>query len=281
MDWATVIPAAGQIIGSLIGGNDKKKEQQQTKRAQDFAEAQYQTQVNMWMREHFNSIRDKVADAKKAGLHPLFALGGGMGGGGGGFIPGQFPTGNWADGGSLSGGLGSAIADASAGIGNALGQREAQASQQKLDDLQASLLTAQIGEVNTKSLLNQSEAERAMSEARAVTARTMQGLVPNFAATASAPAGEKFQSIVGELVTDPSMSDSEQASKWFGDTGQEAVGLRNMAKAMWGNMFGGAGKRPWFGPENYWVKEIEASKRGLQSVGEFLLGLARRSWNIW
>lgn len=65
MPWAAIIPAVASVAGSVIGGVMSSNAQREN------------TEMNIGMQREFaqNGISWKVDDAKRAGVHPLFALG--------------------------------------------------------------------------------------------------------------------------------------------------------------------------------------------------------------
>ena len=71
--WKSVTGAAGGIIGSLVGGAFGRSGDRDARLAQERA-----NEANLAAQREFaqHGIRWKVEDAKAAGLHPLFALGG-------------------------------------------------------------------------------------------------------------------------------------------------------------------------------------------------------------
>lgn len=127
-----LIQTGGSLLGGLIGGKDAKKAvKKQYKYQKEFAK---------------NQLQWRVEDAKAAGLHPLFALGGG-GGTSPTFMAGQSP-------------MGSAIADSAAAIGSAVAGRPSELSKQ--------LQSAQIQSINSQTERNQAEAALARSQAARV-----------------------------------------------------------------------------------------------------------------
>lgn len=65
MPWAAIIPAVASVAGSAIGG------------IMSANSARENTQMNIDMQREFaqNALSWKVADAQRAGIHPLFGLG--------------------------------------------------------------------------------------------------------------------------------------------------------------------------------------------------------------
>lgn len=86
------IQAAGSVLGGLLGGRGSS-------RGQNFQEDAYRETFQWDVDKFTNAIRYRVGDAKAAGVHPLFALGGSVGGGSGAQIPfadsGQATSGSW------------------------------------------------------------------------------------------------------------------------------------------------------------------------------------------
>ena len=98
------------IGASLLGGAlNRKAASKENAANRAFSEAQFE-------RLQTQSIQDRVADAKKAGVHPLFALGSSVGNASNSvFIPGQSESGSFlGDGLSAAGG---ALADRGRGSG--------------------------------------------------------------------------------------------------------------------------------------------------------------------
>lgn len=112
MPLGSIISAAGSIAGSLIG----KSEDEAARGRSEY----WNRKALDWSKEQFgvltrSALQRKVTDAKRAGLHPLFALGA-QAPGSVPFIPGQAPSGSH---------LGEGIRDAATEIGRGVsrGQR--------------------------------------------------------------------------------------------------------------------------------------------------------------
>lgn len=67
MSWATAISTGLQVAGSLLGGGSSGA----AKEARHIAYDTWQTNKDL----AYNGVQHRVADAKKAGIHPLYALG--------------------------------------------------------------------------------------------------------------------------------------------------------------------------------------------------------------
>lgn len=156
------LSAGGSLLGGVMSGaSDKKMLKKQIK----------------WQREQMqNRLQWTVNDAKKAGLHPLFALGGGGGFSPASVIPGQSNMGN-------------AVADAAASMGRAI-------AAPRPTKMQDALSLAQLESVNSQTRRNDAEAALANSQARRIAeesnvrpsvAQTLAGVVSE---TEGVPAGK-------------------------------------------------------------------------------------------
>lgn len=184
-------------------------------------------------RRYYRQLQDRVADAKSAGLHPLFALGAGGGSSGGSFIPGQAPSGSFATSGLQlqPSQMGAAVADAAQAIGSGLqGRARAQAAE-VMDSMQMMLMKSQLEESQTRSVLNMAEAHRAQSEAKSYTSRALAsggGILTQAAkgALIDPNQGKKAVTPYGTATVQPYMSAQQAEDRW-GDIAQEVVGLAN------------------------------------------------------
>lgn len=129
---STAISTIGSLTGGLLGDKSASKAANKDYRRQkEFAQ---------------NSVRWKVEDAKRAGLHPLFALGGGT---------------NFSPSGIVGTGLGSAVAESSKNIQNTINSRSIPKGTpaRQLHD-------AQLRESNARVKKDEAQAALALSEAR-------------------------------------------------------------------------------------------------------------------
>lgn len=67
--WETVLSVGGSLLGGLLGSDDADEARAQS-------QAQFEQQIALQREFAQNGIRWKVDDAKAAGIHPLYALGG-------------------------------------------------------------------------------------------------------------------------------------------------------------------------------------------------------------
>lgn len=162
MVWGAVAGAAANFALSKLGGDGGARKDRQWNHDNTMFERD-------WRRKVFKtSIQTAAADAKKAGLHPLFALGGSMNNSGsysvGGMVqPGQSQS-------------GSAAGDAVRGLGEAYDnwQREKENTRRDERDAKANaemqgyqkrLMSAQTRQAEARALLAESEAARVTQSA--------------------------------------------------------------------------------------------------------------------
>lgn len=72
MGWGAALAAGAAIVGGLLGSKSDKKSLKVTKQTNEEAKRQFEL-------NRTQKIQDTVKDAAKAGIHPLFALGGSAG----------------------------------------------------------------------------------------------------------------------------------------------------------------------------------------------------------
>lgn len=152
--------------------------------------AQFAAQRADSTRAYYKGLQDRVADAKAAGLHPLFALGtsaanispafnaGGIpqGSASAQFIPGQSPVGSFAqEGASKAAG----IADALTGVGHSIERLYQQARQDRLDE-------AQLAESKARTRAYNSAAEVDLARSQALSSRQKTGTQVELTQPASA-----------------------------------------------------------------------------------------------
>lgn len=192
------ITAGGSILGSILGS---KKSDLPAQRAQ----AQFDQQMD-------HSVRRRVEDAKRAGVHPLFALGASAGASPTATISGQ------SDGGSF---LGEGIASAAKTVGKAM------------DPLHQAQITAYQSESEknfAQAAMFRSEAKRAEGEANSGAVRTFAATEP--AAFAGTPIGaEGMRTPIGRI-TAPKAHALERPEEYFGDVVSDALGLANFLNSV-------------------------------------------------
>lgn len=124
--WETIIGGGISALGSLIGG---RKSASSANRVLNFQRDQFNDMMDQ-------TVQRRVADAKKAGIHPLAALG---------MSPGAGPTITGAG----VGAEGRAIAEAGSAIGGAIAQRKAHVAQMRNIESSTKLNEAQAGYWNS------------------------------------------------------------------------------------------------------------------------------------
>lgn len=164
------IAAGAKIAGSLIGGRSARKAAKK-----QAAQAQYQFDQQMDY-----SIQRRVADAKKAGIHPLYALGA---------SPGASPTMSMSGQHDSGSGLGDGIASAGSAIATGLQNKQA-------NDIAQAQLAEQA---------KNNQAQRFRDRASG-----MRDLAAAFAATSAAKTSE---SKVNQQRTQPNVSDIPEPMK--------------------------------------------------------------------
>lgn len=142
LDLGTLLSVGGQLAGGFFGNKASKRNAQLNRLSLAETRRQFDQNFN-------HAISARVADAKRAGLHPLFALGGGVGASGGSFAP--IPESGSA--------LGTGIAAAATAAGRGLTKRSA--AQREAD-----LFRLQQREVDSRVEKNQAEAGLALAETK-------------------------------------------------------------------------------------------------------------------
>lgn len=149
-DWGSVVGAGISAIGNLAGGVMSQQGQSSANAANlAFANQQFQWQKeqaarNEQLQREFaqNSVRWRVEDAKAAGLHPIFA----MGGGGASFSPTSFMPGDSGQQ-NENAGLAAGLSGVGQDIGRAI--KATQTKQERVDDAMRLLQIRKLeGEVN-------------------------------------------------------------------------------------------------------------------------------------
>ncbi|MEM2002475.1 MAG: hypothetical protein QXT77_07520 [Candidatus Methanomethylicaceae archaeon] len=199
MSIGDAIGAIGEIGGALIG---KKSAEKANKR-------NLQAQAYMAQR----AIRWRVADARKAGIHPLFALGAQTAS----FTPSIQPTTD-----------GSGIANAASHIGNAFDRRKAEKLEQE---------TAAVAAAESASRINANNAQADFYRAQAESSRHMRGqqsalVTQDGAAKAESqiapPAPAQSVDVAGSRVLPrPGWSNAEDFETRYGELGGLAAGVVN------------------------------------------------------
>lgn len=140
-----IMPAVSGLLGSVFGGGGDKRARHDANvwnyRQWQMAQSQWQDQMNMRQedqRREDSTIQRRVADARAAGLHPLFALGAAGGAPSGAapttFIPGQAASGSFG---------GDAIQGVAEGIRSAWEGRTTP-HDRRMQDLQEAVLRSQV-----------------------------------------------------------------------------------------------------------------------------------------
>lgn len=189
------ITAAGSLLGGILGS---KKSDLPAQRAQ----AQFDQQMD-------HSIRRRVEDAKRAGVHPLFALGASPGASPTATISGQSDSGSF---------LGEGIAAAAKTVGKAMDP----------------LSQAQITAYQSESEKNFAQAAMFRSEAKRAEGEANSGPVRTFAATEPTPFMGKQISIDTPMgVFTPERPDmADELEQHYGG-GMDALGLMQFMKEWW------------------------------------------------
>lgn len=222
MVWPALIGAAAAIGGSMLasrGGTSKgfAAQQTETQRRQDYE----RFLENRKYQE--SAVQRTVADAKSAGVHPLFALGGTAGGGagappfGGGFIPGQSETGS-----ALGRGI-QVAGRALAGGVRRYGERGVGA--------------AQLEQVKSQTAVNVALAAKYTSEAKRAELEALNiRPIPELTSAQTWPLGEKPASKlmrrqvvrgsgIGNVVVDPRYPDADWYQQRYGEIADYTYGF--------------------------------------------------------
>lgn len=212
---AAGIGAGANLLGGLLGRSSER-------RAADRAE--YWNQASHALaRESFDwnksYIQNRVADAKKAGIHPLYALG--TPGAGASFSAGQAPTGS---------ALGTGIARAGEAAASMLGRRK----KDPLAALQADHLRAQIGATNAQGARDNAEALLASSrmkrlEQEALVRPTTYGVGEK---PSTGPNERTVNTPFGSITVPKGLSSAQDAENWFGEGGDIFSGLANLVESV-------------------------------------------------
>lgn len=163
--------AGASLLGGMFDRGERRDAVSSTERWNQRGEAWAREQYDRAQAERARFLQDRVADARKAGLHPLFALGaGGPNVGSTSFVAGQHPSGS---------GLGSGIAEAGRAMASATGPGKRMAAKHE------ALLDAQIREANARADWT-SEQARASALKRSEQAVMTSGVAPEFPITKKA-----------------------------------------------------------------------------------------------
>lgn len=214
---ASMINAGSSLAQGIFGAIESSKNRKINK------QLNAQAQRN-WERAHFHGIKDRVNDAKDAGVHPLFALGASTSSTGPSFIAGQSNSGSH---------IGDGIAAAGAALATAAGQGStakgtkgkrlrAEQMAQEAHDAQIAATRAAASADLAKAQYYSSEAKRAQ-----VDANTHQDVykVP------SGPISKKnvIRTPIGNIHMDPSVDGAEVYEERYGDIIQELAGASTAA----------------------------------------------------
>ena len=192
--WSAVASVGSSLIGGLFGQSAQNKSLD-------------------WQKKYArNRISYTVADAKKAGIHPLAALGSSAAGTMGSPIPGGSP-------------MGDAIGDAGAAIGAHLSKREARAaeSEERAARLDVLRSEASRNRASAQAMLADATSRTAIMQARAKAVD-----VPTTDVVGHPTVGVVATGKGQRLVADPDYSDAEVAQQRYGEVGEFAFGVRNL-----------------------------------------------------
>ena len=201
---SALIGAGSSLLGGLFGSKESSKQRSQDRALTEHQMAEQRRQFDVTMDE---SIRRRVADAKAAGLHPLFALGGSAGASPTASIPGQSPTGSF---------LGEGIAQAG------------QALRRALDPL----TLAQVKQADSAANRNEAEAALLRSQAKRAEIDANSHAVRTYAALETA--AQKGTPIPPRLA----FKSSEQIRSMRNDPATVAGKHPAWRKYKFGNLFG-------------------------------------------
>ena len=134
-----LLGAGSRILGGLFGRSSRRRAERQ-------AAGQFERQMNFAEDMRDRRIQRTVADANKAGIHPLYALGASQNVSAPTFIAGQHGSGS---------GLGTGLAEAAGALGRSLAGKRVTPVQ----DAQIKMFGAQIEESNARASLARAEAD--------------------------------------------------------------------------------------------------------------------------
>lgn len=190
-------------IGSVIGGFMNSKAQKSANKMQ--------------LQAMQNGVQWKVADAKKAGIHPLAALGANIN------MPSPVPV--------------TGMGDAVAAGGAALGSAVKTASQSEVELLQKELLKSQIRQMDSVTSLNVARSRSVASSQR------LQAVQEGLPLTTKLKPTSTGLRINGKDMPDAGNSDAEEAEAKYGDVIQEIYGAANFVSDLWKGYRDGPQKR--------------------------------------
>lgn len=219
----SIIGAVGSLVGGLIGSKDKDKALQIQ---------QQMNAENIALQKEFaqSGIQWKAEDAKKAGIHPLYAMGANTHS----FSPVSVGV-------DSSSPMGSAVSAMGQDIGRAINSTRSTTDQQKAFDSTVQGLTVEKMGLENQLLASQiAKLRAAPSPGIPVPAATNIVDGQNF----PIPKSDKFterprlQLGNGEIITDPSYSNANDAEDRYGEIGGNLAGLYTMWADMKKNGYG-------------------------------------------
>ncbi|MEM2002493.1 MAG: hypothetical protein QXT77_07620 [Candidatus Methanomethylicaceae archaeon] len=195
----SLIAAGGSIAGSLMGASSQRKANKRNILAQrEFAQ---------------KGIRWRVADAKAAGVHPLFALGAQTSS----FTPSIQPTTD-----------GSGVANASAHIGDAVARKGMQKIEQQAAAVAAAEAASRINANNAQADFYRAQAESSRHMRGQQSALVTQDAAAKAESQVAPPAPAQSVDVAGNRVLPrPGWSNAEDFEARYGEIGGLAAGIVN------------------------------------------------------
>ena len=228
----------GDIIGAVLGNRADKKAQS---KQDDWNWRAYGLAKDQFREVQDKTIQNRVADAKAAGIHPLYGLGL-PGASSADFIPGQVPTGN-----ALAQGLSRAADAAVSYVGN---RHSRKLARQRVSN-ETRITNAEINQANAQATRDLAEAQLMRSRAMRETlnANRTQDTVktkdivpdvhphapkaqidalPREPAQHSRKGGGSLEAWGGKVRVPRKMSEAEDWQKWYGEPGEWIGGISNL-----------------------------------------------------